>query len=528
MRIGRTLGLAAASTLLLAACGSGGDSGDGGGGAAPRDGTFTTAIAADPGDLHPHLTTLAATRAVAGYMYDKLVYFNPDGEQLPWLAESWEVQPDSVTFTLRDGVTCSDGSPLTASDVAANFQFVTDPENQSPVRGVLVPAELEASADDEARTVTVSVPEPDPFLLHTAGELFIACRPGLDDPELLASDGLGTGMYALTEAAPNDHYTFERRDEYAWGPDGGTASDGGTPATVTLRVIGNESTAVNLFLSGELDAVNAAGPDRQRLEASYEQVSMVATVGELFFNQGDGHLGADPEVRAALAQALDYEELMTVITGGFGKMSEAAAAVEPTACDYDAVSDNLPNPDPEAARAALDAAGWTAGSDGVRAKDGQKLELDLIYNSTRGDTTASAAELMTKQWNDIGVKATARGMPPTEYNEVVFSTGAWDAAILPVNVRLPSQLVSFLSGATPPEGVNFAHLENEDYLAAVERAMGLPGEESCPAWQEATEALLTANDLLLFADETIPTFLDGATLELGSDGVVPPTIRLAP
>lgn len=531
MRIGPNVALAAALTVLLAACGgsdSGDDASEAGGNAEPVvDGTFTTAVAADPGNLHPHLTVLAATRAVDTYMYDRLVYFTVEGEELPWLAESWDVTPDTVTYTLRDGITCSDGTPLTATDVAANFQFVVDDANVSPVRGVLVPAAMTVTADDAARTVTITVPTPDPFLLQSTGDLFIACKAGLDDPALLEETGIGTGMFELTEMVRDDHYTFQRRDDYTWGPDGATADEPGTPATVTVRVIANESTAANLLLSGELNSAQIVGPDRQRLEESYEQVALRAVVGELFFNQAEGNPGADDAVRAALAQALNFEELMSVITGGYGQRSESLAVIDPVACRYDAVDGNLPEQDTEAAAAALDAAGWTAGSDGVRTKDGAPLELELIYNSTRGDTTAAAAELIASTWTDLGVAATTRGLPPTEYNEVVFGTGAWGAAVLPVNLRLPNQMVPFLSGATPADGgVNLASIDNPEYAAAVAEAMTLPGQDGCAKWQEAEEALFAANDVILFADETIPFFLDGVTFDRGGDGPIPATIRL--
>lgn len=532
MRTRRKVTVVAALTLILAACGGdgGGDGPSEAGGAAEPvvDGTFNTAVSADPGNLHPHLTVLAATRAIANYVYDRLVYFTVDGEELPWLAESWEVTPTTVTYTLRDGITCSDGTPLTASDVAANFEFVVDDANVSPVRGVLVPAEMTTTADDAARTVTITVPAPDPFLLQSTGDLFIACKAGLDDPSLLEEAGIGTGMFELTEVVRDDHYTFQRRDDYAWGPDGATADEPGTPATVNLRIVANESTAANLLLSGELNAVSVVGPDRQRLEQSYEELTMRAVVGELFLNQAAGNPGADDAVRAALAQALDFDELMSVITGGYGQRSEALAIIDPVVCSYDAVDGNLPEHDAEAAAAALDDAGWAAGSDGVRAKDGARLELELIYNSTRGDTTAAAAELIASTWTELGVAVTTRGLPPTEYNEVVFGTGSWGAALLPVNLRLPSQMVPFLSGPPPAEGgVNLASIDNPAYAAAVAEAMTLPGQEGCDKWQEAEEALYAENDVLIFADETVPLFLDGVTAERGGDGVIPATLRLS-
>ena len=74
---------------------------------------------------------------------------------LPGLAESWEETPTSVTYTLKDGITCADGTPLTASTVADNFSFVADPANQSPLLGLYVPPGITAEADDAARTVTL-------------------------------------------------------------------------------------------------------------------------------------------------------------------------------------------------------------------------------------------------------------------------------------------------------------------------------------------------------------------------------------
>ena len=80
-----------------------------------------------------------ATNDVNVFAYETLVYLAPDGEIRAGLAESWEETPTSVTYTLKEGITCGDGSELTATTVAENFSFVADPANQSPLLGVHVP-----------------------------------------------------------------------------------------------------------------------------------------------------------------------------------------------------------------------------------------------------------------------------------------------------------------------------------------------------------------------------------------------------
>jgi ABC-type transport system substrate-binding protein len=79
-------------------------------------GTLTYAVDQDPGALDPHMTVLSVTREMAKFAYDTLVYTDEDGETVPGLAEAWEVEGNALTYTLREGVTCADGSPLTASD----------------------------------------------------------------------------------------------------------------------------------------------------------------------------------------------------------------------------------------------------------------------------------------------------------------------------------------------------------------------------------------------------------------------------
>jgi peptide/nickel transport system substrate-binding protein len=529
MRSPQTLVLAGtlALGLALTACDSGSGSTVSGAGK-PVDGqTFTMAISADPGNLDPHFTSLSVTQQVDWFMYDSLVNLDPTGKMVAGLAEKWEGTTTKATYTLRKGVTCSDGSPLTASTVAANISFVGDPANKSSRIGVFVPPGAKATAD-AAGTVTVTVPAPDAFLDRNVGGLHIVCDQGMKNRSLLKQAGDGTGMFKMTEAVPGDHYTLERRKDYAWGPGDFATGQPGLPDKVVLKVVANETTSANLLLSKQLNLAAIAGPDKQRLQAQkLFQREASTPLGELWFNQKAGLPTADPAVRRALTQALDLAQLGKVVTSGTGKPTTSLVARGMGPCTEDTVTGNLPAYDLAAAKSALDAAGWTAGSGGVRAKSGAKLSLVFYYPTSLGPTLQSAAELLQKAWSDLGVEVTMKAVSTAEVGTVILAgQGTWHAALIPLTVSLPSQLVPFLSGPTPPNGNNFAGIKNAAYGAAVKKASSVAGTDGCPDWAAAEKALVSAQDIVPFVDSTVPAFGQGVTFDLSQGSVVPASLRM--
>jgi peptide/nickel transport system substrate-binding protein len=250
-------------------------------------------------------------------------------------------------------------------------------------------------------------------------------------------------------------------------------------------------------------------------------------LGELWFNERAGLPGSDERVRQALAQAMDLRQLTAVVTGGTGEPATSLVPPGVTPCEKDTFSASLPAFDVAAARSALDAAGWMAGSDGVRARNGTPLALTLYFSTEVGPTMQAAAELIRGFWNEVGVDTTLRAATTAEINQAVISgEGSWDAVIAPLNVAVPSELVSFFSGPTPPGGTNFAGIDNPEYLAAVERASAIPGTDSCAEWAAAEVALVERADIVPFAFSNRPTFGNGATFELSDGGLVPTSVRM--
>ena len=292
-------------------------------------------------------------------------------------------------------------------------------------------------------------------------------------------------------------------------------------------MVGNESTAANLFLSGDLDAVSLSGADVERVEQeNADSRDFNGPLGLLWFNQGEGHPAADPEVRLALAQATNLPELRAALTSGAGAPATRIALLEPKACDADTVSGSIPEFDTAAAADALDAAGWTADGDGVRTKDGEPLAMTFLYVPALTDGSTPAAELLAQQWGEIGVDVTLRGVTNPELNEVLFGTGDWDAGIVPLGVNFPTQLVPFMSGPAAPDGTNFAHIANSEYESLAGEASQLLAEEGCAKWDEADSALISSADVLPFADATVKYFLDGVEGAFTIGNIVPATIRM--
>jgi peptide/nickel transport system substrate-binding protein len=485
-RIAATIGLTVTATVL-AACGGGGGGGGGKGGDAEvvDGGTFTMALNSDPGNLDPQSSVLSALISISQLSYDHLTNIDPKtGDIQSGLASEWTVDGTTVTATLADGITCSDGSELTATDVADNLNYIADPKNENQLLGTFLPVGAKTTADDATRTVTITLEAPAPFVLEGLASVPIICAKGMKDRGSLTKTSDGTGPYELTEAATGNQYTYKIRDGYTWGPDGATTKTKGMPDTIVMKIIENESTASNLLLSGELNGAVINGSDKKRLDASGLTTSDTPTLaGEQWFNQAAGRPTEDPKVRMALAQALDFGELQKVLTSGDGTGGTTFAALAPVACTGDSVSKAMPKQDVEAAKAVLSGL----------------PELTMVYGAA-GNGVSAAVELAVEQWKAAGVTVKAKSQSATAIQETVFGTSNWDIAWIALNVNSPDQLVPFMSGPGSPDGTNFAGIKNETYEAGVEKASSMTGQEGCSTWLDAESALVKEADVIPFAN----------------------------
>jgi peptide/nickel transport system substrate-binding protein len=474
-------------------------------------GSATVAIPADPGNLDPQMTIIQSTRYVDSYAYDTLVNLVGPGKIASGIAQAWKVvSPKKVVFTLRPNVSCSDGSKMTATVVKQNLDFVGNPANKSPLLGLFMPVGATVTASNSARTVVVTTTTPNPFMIQGLALVQLICSKGLANRSLLDHGTDGTGPYALTGSVPGDHYNFAVRKGYTWGPDGATTNVSGLPAKVTVKVVQNETTAANLLLTGGLNVASISGPDRTRLsKAKLFSVVAAAQPNEILFNENPGHPAANPAVRKALVQALNLGQIGKVVTSGFGLKMTQLSLQNFTPCAGDSVTGNVPAFNTSAAKSALG---------GVKVK--------LLYASDEGPSYAPAAELAQEQLSAAGVGVTLDPQSTANLQATIFGTGDWDLIIIGIGVANPAQFTAFVSGPTPPNGTNFAGINNATYKASVARANRRVGSEGCKYWLGGEAALFKAGDIAPLAVTTGANYGKNATFKLGVQGPIPTSLRL--
>ena len=147
------------------------------------------------------------------------------GETEPWLAERWTTSPDgrTITLTLRDGVTFSDGAPFTSADVLFTFQALYDPSSQLAGVGRLGRAQpLQVSAP--TRTVVVTLPAPFApgvgcsitcrFFPSTCSKRRSPRTFGRRGGRRRARAMAGLGPFVIAEYLPRQRMTFTRNPRY--------------------------------------------------------------------------------------------------------------------------------------------------------------------------------------------------------------------------------------------------------------------------------------------------------------------------
>jgi peptide/nickel transport system substrate-binding protein len=284
-----------------------------------RGGTLRFGMGSEVDGLNPTSSALTAAPGLemAAAVFEKLAELTPEGDAVPWLAESFTPDADHTTWTvvLRQGITFHDGTPLDAEAVRINFEA----QLADPLVGIAVrPFYPETGAIEvvDEFTVRFHLLEPNvhwPAAVATqvgmvASPTWIAAA--LADPTL-NQQPVGTGPFRFESRVEDSLTRFVRYEDY-WGE----------PAyldAIEYRPVPGASNLADLLLNGDLDAIHTIEPAtigelRQRDDVR----TMVTDTGtESFFMLNTAHPPFDDvRARQALALATPKQNYLDLIGQG--------------------------------------------------------------------------------------------------------------------------------------------------------------------------------------------------------------------
>lgn len=364
-------------------------------------------------DLNPHL--YAGEMYAQSILYDTLVSITEDGYK-GCLAESWEISEDGriYTFNIRDGVSFSNGTVCDANAILANFNAII--ENRERHTWLEMMNLLVSVSAPDADTFVIELSEPYYPMLTELGCIrpfaMISTECMIDGSTKDGVNGhIGTGPYVLTDFVVDEYAVFERNESY-WG-------EKPEIQKITVKVIPDNQTRILALESGEIDLIfgkNMIDADAISKYIDSDRFSVglsdPTSTRHIVFNTTDNILG-DKTVRQALQHATNREAISQGIFYGLEKAADTLYAPTTPYCDVKLVPYEY---DIEKAGKMLDDAGWMLASDGVRAKDGQRLSLDLLYNSD-SVTEKTISEYLQSEYRKLGIELSIHGEEEQSYRD---------------------------------------------------------------------------------------------------------------
>ena len=425
---GRRVGLLAllgVASLALGACASGASgpaaSGSSLAGGPVQGGTFVFAEVTPINNWQTQAARFYEKANVLNSVLDRLTYYDAErGELVGWIASKFtanEAQTE-FTFTIRDGVTFSDGTPLDAAAVKANLDALGLGIESAQVQPNVDFSAYESSEVVGDNQVKVTLESPDANFLRATSSV----TAGLVSPATLELDNagqsaiskiVGSGPFVFESEKPDEEVAFAKRADYAWAPE--TADNQGAPYLdkLVVKYLPEVAHRAGAIQSGQVDLVRGLQPaDEAAVEGSGDQVLPAKGI-DLTANMAAVRIGSgkleDAKVRQALQSGIDRQSIKdTVLSDSY---TMAGSVLNHAAIGFVDLSEELAY-DPERSKQLLEEAGWTVGADGIREKDGKKLEV-TVTSSNNSVVIKPAFELIEQQWREIGVKLVNRAADNT-------------------------------------------------------------------------------------------------------------------
>lgn len=415
-----------------------------------RKDTLVVGISKPGGVFLPYFQQNGWDGNVTSVIFASLVSTDKQGKPIPELAEKWDVSSDQLTYTfhLRKDLKFSDGSPLTADDVAFTLTLLHDKAyegeidiSQYAVKGGKEYKEGKATSIEgiqvvDPQTIKITTEKVNSqTLIALGGPVLSKAYYGKDYKQNTSLDYLkelygkpiAAGPYKFEKYIPGQEVRFVANENYY-------AGKPKIPNFIYKITAGD--TKLQLFQTGEVDYTGLGTGDEileqaKGLQFANIQIETAASFSYIYMNNNKPYL-KDKKVRQALIYGLDRKKYVDTALKGYGTV--ANVPIHPTSWAYTEEGVNKYEYDKEKAKKLLDEAGWKVGSDGIREKDGQKLKLSYFGPSSAKDSDL-LIPIAKENYKEIGVEFNPEFM---DFNTMLSKVNKGDYDLASVSTPITS------------------------------------------------------------------------------------------
>ena len=300
-----------AAALTLAAAGSPGPARA----QAKPGGTLTFASTALPPSIEPHMQGLDIWQRRKPLLYENLVWIDYALEPKPELAERWEQKsPTEYVFHLRRGVRFHNGKEMDAEDVKYSYERIRDPKVSPGANDLTFVSQIDAVDKHTVRFV-LSAPAAT-FLVNLAGKYNgVIPKDSGGDGKALLTAAIGTGPFALDSFDPSRRLVLKRNGQY-WGAQKPSLD------SIVFQAIPDEASIVAGLRTGQItfaEFSSALSFQVAKTVSTVETIQAPSTRWVVLDLAGDQEPTSKPEVRQAIALALDRPAILQIAGSGLGQ-----------------------------------------------------------------------------------------------------------------------------------------------------------------------------------------------------------------